>query len=39
VTESIIEGLRTVPIFATLDDDAIARTAAIAAACPAPACS
>jgi CRP-like cAMP-binding protein len=30
VTEAIIEGLRTVPIFATLDDDAIARAAAIA---------
>jgi CRP/FNR family cyclic AMP-dependent transcriptional regulator len=30
VTEAIIEGLRAVPIFATLDDDAIARAAAIA---------
>ena len=30
VTEAIIKGLRTVPIFATLDDDAIARAAAIA---------
>ena len=30
MTEAIIEGLRTVPIFATLDDDAIARAAAIA---------
>ena len=30
MTEAIIEGLRAVPIFATLDDDAIARAAAIA---------
>src|SRR6476469_902287 len=30
VTEAIIEGLRAVPIFATLDDEAIARAAAIA---------
>ncbi len=30
MNEAIIEGLRTVPIFAALDDDAIARAAAIA---------
>ena len=30
VTRAIIDGLRTVPIFSTLDEDALARAAAIA---------